>query len=229
MQERKYNYGLSGFPGLECERASLLFNLANGFPTIPVTLRNTDAITSLFEEHRERKLIDREFTFTIDLVGVKKICNITKLVITNLQASETIEGYFCQADLMTRGAAFSTIFPATFISTNYKHTVRSIIQEIVDQCNTDYGNILGSVLYQPVVDPIYVHIPRFLNTPYFSMIKEIARNYGLSVFLDFNNNLRVFSLLSSGRGSTRIKLSKHMIDNSSLSMDILQNIVGELE
>lgn len=222
MEQRKYRFSLSGQPVTD---VSVSFSLYDSCPQINATLIQNDHISELVDAYKAGQLLDRSFSLSIDVVGVKSLAKLDNLVITRLNARETPAGYFASANLMPKAAAFALSYPAVYIGTNYKATVRGVINAIVSDFNSRYPtHSIKSVMFESAKDPVCVVSPRFLQVSYMDMFKTIASRHGMVALIDLHSRLRVF--VPTTASSTTVRFNKHNVAESSLVLDSLQTILG---
>ncbi len=226
MELRNYNFSLGGTLGNQViSRASLNFDLTQGFPSLNVSLTDIDQIADLVDRGAAKTLIGEVFTFEINLPDIKKIVNLQKLIMSRVTPGEDIKGYTATGYLMPQAAAFLSAYPSVFTRTTYKWTVKGLVEEIVKDYNSNYPNFkVNRVIFESQVDPIALVAPRFPNIPYWGMIQQVVKKHGLVAILDFDSNIRIFSPIT--KTPTKLRLSKHNVGNSNLTIDILQSLGG---
>lgn len=226
MQQRKYTYAISGLGvTLSCTSLNVSLALTDGFPSVTANIVGTEEIAALVDRHAQGSLLDAVASLSISLSGIRSISNISNLTVTRVSPQETVDGYSATLHLMPRAAALATNYPGVFTSTNYRHTVKSLISAVVSDFNSRFGaGTFRSVLYEATKDPISIVAPRFVQVSYFDMLRDIAARHGLMLFIDFNSNLRVFT--PTRKGSTLVNINKHHIIESSLVLDTMQSLVG---
>lgn len=222
MEQRKYTYSLSGQPVTD---VSVSFSLYDSCPQISATLTQNEHISGLVDAYKAGQLLDRSFSLSIDIVGVKSMVKLDNLVITRLTARELPSGYFADATLLPKAAAFAVSYPSVFISNNYKLTVRGAITEVMNDFNARYPtHRIPSLVFESPRDPVCLVSPRFLQMSYMEMFKAIAARHGMVALIDLNSRLRVF--VPTVASSTTVRFNKHNVAESSLVLDSLQTLLG---
>lgn len=227
MQKRGYIYSLvsGGETYLLHQTLSTSFGLLEGYPTISANLAENEQIAELLEAYNSGELLERVFTLRISLTGVKDLIQIPQLVITRLMPVESNSGYTAAIYLIPQAAAIASAYPATFSQESYQLTVSRLIGDIVAAYNTNYKNAqISNILFESPVDPICFVAPRFLQLPYLEMVRTVAARHGMVALLDFDSRLRVF--VPTRGSNTSLSLGKHLVSESSLTVDSLQTLVG---
>jgi hypothetical protein len=226
MEQRKYVFSLvSGSTSYSITGASLSFNLTEGYPYLTAHSVHTEEISELMEQQYANTLINKDFAFDVTLTGIKSIINLKNLVIGRMAPSETPFGYGASLSLIPRAVAFSTAYPAVFHRKKYDYTVKELIKEIYEDFNDRFPtHKFNNMIYGAGADPIALIPPRFVQIPYFDMIRRVAQFHGLSVLIDFDSNLRVFSAIS--KNVTPILLGKHNVADTNMTFDSLQTLAG---
>ena len=226
MQTRKYLFSLTkGGEAFSLESASLSFNLSEGYPYLTTQTAHAEQISTLMNEQLAGSLINQSFVFNLSLIGIKTIISLKNLVVGRIAPAETPFGYGASLSLLPRAAAFSTAYPGVFFRQRYDFTVKGLIKEIYEDFNTRYpSHKFNNLIFSGANDVIALPAPRFVQMPYFDMIRAVAGFHGLSALIDFDSNLRIFSALS--KNPTSVLLGKHNIGSSSMTFDSLQSLTG---
>jgi hypothetical protein len=226
MEQRKFLFSLQGGgAALSLESAALSFNLSEGYPYLTAQTTNTEQISALMAEQSAGTLINKAFTFNVMLVGVKSIVNLRNLIVGRIAPTETPFGYGASLSLLPRAAAFSTAYPGVFFQKRYNHTVKSLVAAIHADFNSRYPtHKFGNIIFSGANDVVALVPPRFVQIPYFDMIRSVAGFHGLAALIDFDSNLRIFSTLS--KNPTLALLGKHNVGSSSMTFDSLQHLAG---
>jgi hypothetical protein len=227
MQQRKYAYSLTGPSGTYMlgGSVSVSFALTDGYPTVTANLVNNDNVSALVDAYRSNQLLKQSFTLAITLVGIKTMVLMPDLVITRLSTQENIEGYTASAYLAPRAAAMASTYPGVFVGSNYRLTVKGMIDALVTDFNNRFGAFsIKGVTFEARKDPINLVAPRFIQVPYLDMIKSVAERHGMMAFIDLSSRLRVF--VPTLASSTIVRLNKHNVIDSSLVLDSMQSLVS---
>lgn len=226
MEIRKFQFSLSTTGGaVSIEDAALSFSLSEGYPYLTARTSNTEQISQFMDEQYDGTLINKSFAFSLSLQGIKTIVQLNNLVIGRITPNETPYGYGASLSLLPRAAAYSTAYPGVFFRDRYDYSVKGLVEEITDDFNARYpSHEFNNVIFSGANDLIALIPPRFVQMPYFEMIRSVCRFHGLSTLIDFDSNIRVFSVLT--KNPTAVLLGKHNVAQSDLMFDSLQYLAG---
>ena len=226
MEIRKFLFSLTSTDGaVSITDASLSFSLSEGYPYVTARSEHTEQISEFMERQYDGTLINRSFNFSVSLEGIKTIVKLDNLVVGRISPNETPFGYGASLSLIPRAAAYSTAYPGVFFRDKYTYTVKDLITEIYEDFNDKYpSHKFNGVIFSGANNVIALIPPRFVQMTYFDMIRSVAKFHGLSTLIDFDSNIRIFSILSQNKSA--VLLGKHNIAQSDLTFDSLQNLAG---
>lgn len=226
METRKFLFSLtSGGTPYSIEGASLSFSLSEGYPYLTAQTVNAEQISEMMDAQYAGELINRVFAFDVNLIGIKPIIQLKNLVIGRIAPAETPFGYGASLSLLPRAAAYSTAYPGVFFRKHYNYTVSALIKEIYKDFNDRYPtHKFNNFIFSGAKDAVALPPPRFVQMSYLDMVRQVAGFHGLSTLIDFDSNLRVFSVLS--KNPKPVLLGKHSIKDANLTFDSLQFLAG---
>lgn len=225
MEQRNFKFSLTiDSANYLISTATINFNLMEGYASINATLNKTEEISTITDMFIARTLTDKTCVFNFELVGVKKVLNIQDLTMYRFAPTEQIDGYIATATLIPKAAAICSITPSVFTSTNYKFTVKSMIEAIRSAYNAEFPTHPLKSLYYDALDTICCVTPRFLNMSYMDMFRQIVNFHGLNVLIDFDSTIRVFSIIKAK--TPAIMLNKHQVIESGVTNDTAQYFVS---